>query len=83
MVIGSLIEKEGLDDYDKKLISSVIFSRLNIKMKLQIDASVIFNITNGQYDLRRNLNYNDLKFKHPFNTYLNYGLLRTYFLCWH
>ena len=74
MIIGSLIEKEGLDYYDKKNISSVIFNRLKINMRLQIDASVLFAITDGEYNLNRKLNFNDLKFKHPFNTYMNYGL---------
>ena len=74
MIIGSLIEKEGLDYYDKKNISSVIFNRLKINMRLQIDASVLFAITDGEYNLNRKLNLNDLKFKHPFNTYMNFGL---------
>ena len=74
MIIGSLIEKEGLDYYDKKNISSVIFNRLKINMRLQIDASVLFAITDGEYNLNRKLNLNDLKIKHPYNTYMNYGL---------
>ena len=28
MTIASLLEKEGMDDFDKKIISSVIFNRL-------------------------------------------------------
>ncbi len=74
MIIGSIIEKEGLDYNDKKKISSVIFNRLNKKMKLQIDATVLYAITKGKYDLKRNLLYDDLKFKSPFNTYLFKGL---------
>ena len=74
MVIGSLLEKEGLDYNDKKKISSVIFNRLNLNMRLQIDATVIFSITNGQYNLNRNLLLSDLKFDHPFNTYIYKGL---------
>ena len=73
-IIGSLIEKEGLDYEDKKKIASVIFNRLNIKMKLQIDATVLFSITNGKYDLKRNLTYEDLKIDHPYNTYMYNGL---------
>ena len=42
MIIGSLLEKEGLDNQDKKIIFSVIFNRLNNDMKLQIDATVIY-----------------------------------------
>ena len=74
MIIGSLIEKEGYDYDDKKIISSVIFNRLDKKMKLEIDATVIYAITKGQYVLQRKLNYNDLKFKDPFNTYVINGL---------
>ncbi len=74
MTIGSLLEKEGLDYQDKMLISSVIYNRLNIKMKLQIDATVIYSLTNGNYDLERKLLKSDLKINHPFNTYLYNGL---------
>ncbi len=70
MIIGSLIEKEGLDYNDKKKISSVIMNRLKNNMKLQIDATVIFAITDGKYDLDRKLLISDLKFKHPYNTYI-------------
>ena len=74
MIIGSLLEKEGLDKEDKRKISSVIFNRLNKKMKLQIDATVLFAITNGKYDLNRKLLTSDLKINHPFNTYIYKGL---------
>ena len=74
MIIGSLLEKEGLDEEDKKQISSVIFNRLDRKMKLQIDATVLFAITNGKYNLKRKLLRSDLKINHPFNTYIHKGL---------
>ena len=74
MIIGSLLEKEGLDQEDKKKIYSVIMNRLNKKMKLQIDATVLFAITDGKYDLKRKLLRSDLKINHSFNTYLHPGL---------
>ena len=74
MIIGSLIEKEGLDYEDKRLISSVILNRLDKKMKLQIDATVVYSITKGEYKINRNLNYKDLKIDNPFNTYKIKGL---------
>ncbi len=74
VIIGSLIEKEGLDYEDKQKISSVIFNRININMKLQIDATVIYAITEGNYNLNRKLLISDLSIDHPFNTYKNYGL---------
>ena len=74
MIIGSLIEKEGFDYEDKKIISSVIFNRLEKKKKLEIDATVIYSITKGQYVFQRKLRYIDLKIKDPFNTYVINGL---------
>ena len=74
MIIGSLIEKEGLDYFDKKNIFSVIINRLNKKMRLQIDATVIYAITEGKYNLSRKLNINDLKYDHLYNTYKIFGL---------
>ena len=74
ITIGSLIEKEGIDVNDKRKISSVIFNRLNKNMRLQIDASVIYAITNGKYNLKRKLLLKDLKFDNPYNTYKYNGL---------
>ena len=54
--------------------SSVIFNRLNKGMKLQIDATVVFALTNGNFDLKRKLLLNDLKINHPYNTYIYKGL---------
>ena len=43
MIIGSLLEKEGLDEEDKKQISSVIFNRLDKKMKANRCNCIIHN----------------------------------------
>ena len=74
IIFGSLIEKEALGIEDKRKISSVIFNRLNKNMKLQIDATVIFAITKGKYDLKRKLLKSDLKFDDKYNTYKYKGL---------
>ena len=74
MIIGSLVEKEGKTEEDKRLISSVIFNRLSKNLKLQIDATTIFSITKGRHKLERKLTYKDLKIKDKFNTYFIYGL---------
>ena len=74
IIFGSLREKEGLGIEDKRKISSVIFNRLNKNMKLQIDATVIFAITKGKYDLKRKLLKSDLKFDDKYNTYKYKGL---------
>ncbi len=69
-IIGSLLEKEGFDYEDKRLISSVIFNRLDKNMKLQIDATVIYALTDGKYDKFSKVTLKDLKYKHPYNTYI-------------
>jgi UPF0755 protein len=74
LVIGSLLEKEGIDYEDKKIIYSVIMNRLKLNMKLQIDATVIFSLTGGNNDLGRKLTYDDLKIINSYNTYMNFGL---------
>ena len=74
MTIASLVEREGINDNDKRLISSVIFNRLNKNMKLQIDASTIFSITRGKFKFARKLKHNDLRINDIYNTYFIYGL---------
>ena len=74
LIISSLVEKEAKNNFYKKLIESVIFNRLEKKMKLQIDATVIYSKTNGNFKYNKKLTYNDLKIKHPYNTYIINGL---------
>ena len=49
-------------------------NRLNNNMKLQIDATVLYAITDGKYNLDRKLLLSDLKFDDPYNTYKYKGL---------
>ena len=74
MIIASLIEKEGIDYEDKKIISSVIFNRLENNMKLQIDATTIYGITKGNFKFNRKLTFEDLKIQDNYNTYYIKGL---------
>ncbi len=74
MIIASLVEREGIDDDDKRVISSVIQNRLNKNMKLQIDASTIFSITQGKYKFTKKLSLKDLKNPNIYNTYFIKGL---------
>ena len=74
IIISSLVEKEAYGKEDKKLISSVIYNRLNKNMKLDIDATTIYAITKGKYKFNRKLTYKDLKLRDEFNTYIYKGL---------
>ena len=71
--LASIIEAEtGLVD-ERTLVSSVYHNRLNKKMKLDADPTVIY----GLGGLDRPLYLKDLKKDTPFNTYMHRGLPRT------
>ncbi len=73
VTIASLIEREAKLDSERPTIAGVIENRLADGMKLQIDAAVIYAISDGMYDVERVL-YKDLEVESPYNVYLNYGL---------
>lgn len=77
IVIASLIEREARHSEDIPLVSSVIANRLNIGMKLDIDATIQYAIGYQESEKRwwkKNLTQDDLALKSPYNTYLNAGL---------
>ncbi len=70
---AALIEREAKLDEERTLISGVIENRLKINMLLQIDASVVYAISDGLYNVDRVL-YKDLESDSPYNTYKYAGL---------
>ncbi len=68
VTIASIIEKESGTDADRPLIASVIYNRMDIGMKLDIDATLIYVLH------KNNLTNSDKKLKSPYNTYLYAGL---------
>ena len=73
VIKASLIERESLLDSEKPIISGVIKNRIEADMLLQIDASVVYAVTNGIYD-KNSVTYNDLKIDSVYNTYKYKGL---------
>jgi UPF0755 protein len=71
IVIASLIEREAALDEERPLISSVIHNRLEIGMRLQIDATVVYAL--GGYP-EGGLTYGDLEVASPYNPYAVEGL---------
>ncbi len=71
LIVASLIEKETARPEERRKIAGVILRRLQKKMRLQIDASVIYGL--GQTYTGK-LTKNDLSKDTPYNTYLHIGL---------
>jgi UPF0755 protein len=69
VTIASLIQSEARLDDDRPLIASVVFNRLRIDMKLQIDATVLY--ATGK---RSEITAADLETDSPYNTYVVNGL---------
>lgn len=73
IIKASLIEREAKLDSERETISGVIKNRLETGMPLQIDATVVYAISDGMYDVDRVM-YKDLEVDSPYNTYKNNGL---------
>lgn len=71
--IASLIERESGGDDDKALIAGIIWNRLNIEMKLQIDATTQY-IKGTVNDWWPIITPADHKTDSPYNTYIYKGL---------
>ncbi|WP_259337096.1 endolytic transglycosylase MltG [Bombilactobacillus bombi] len=69
LTLASLIEREGVTEKDRRLISGVFFNRLDQNMPLQSDISVMYAMNKH----KRHLNGHDVKIKSPYNLYKNPG----------
>ena len=71
LILASIVEKETGRSSDRSLVSAVFVNRLNLKMPLQTDPTVIYGI-GPKFD--GNLRKTDLRKDSPYNTYMNKGL---------
>jgi UPF0755 protein len=68
--MASLIEEEATKSVDRNKISSVFYNRIEKKMPLQTDPTVLYAL--GEHKDR--VYYKDLEVKSPYNTYKVKGL---------
>ncbi len=72
VILASLIEREAKFEEDRPHVASVIINRLDIGMKLDIDATVQYALGYSQEEKnwwKKNLTLEDLEVNSPFNTY--------------
>lgn len=65
---ASLLEREALLESEMPTIAGVITNRLKKGMRLQIDATVQYAVSDGMYNINR-VTYADLEIDSPYNTY--------------
>jgi UPF0755 protein len=70
ITLASIIEHEALYDRERPIISAVYHNRLNKRMRLQADPTVVYGIKRMQDGISRS----DLRRKTPYNTYVIKGL---------
>ena len=70
---ASLVEKEAVLERERPIIAGVIENRLRINMALQIDAAIVYFITDGSFDAEK-VYYKDLEKDSPYNVYKTPGL---------
>lgn len=77
VTLASLIEREARHDEDRPKVSSVIHNRLDIGMKLDIDATLQYALGYQESEKRwwkKSLTNADKKINSPYNTYAVAGL---------
>jgi len=68
LTIASLIEREAKHDGERSAVSGVIYNRLEKRMLLQIDATVIYGVGEGKKH-KADIYKSDLDKSTPFNSY--------------
>ncbi|HXA27182.1 MAG TPA: endolytic transglycosylase MltG [Candidatus Angelobacter sp.] len=70
VVMASVVEREARFDDDRPQVASVLYNRIDQRMLLQVDASVLY----GLRVFGRSPTADELKIDTPYNTYLHAGL---------
>lgn len=73
VTVASMLEREALLDSEMSRIAGVIQNRIDKGMRLQVDATVQYAVTKGEYNIKR-VTYDDLEIDSPYNTYKKSGL---------
>jgi UPF0755 protein len=73
VILASMVEKEAMDDQERRLISAVFHNRLQRGMALQSDPTAVYGLKSENLRSER-ITKQDLLRKSPYNTYQINGL---------
>ncbi len=70
LTLASIVEKETGVASERDIVAGVFINRLNRRMRLQSDPTIIYGITNGQGPLGRGIRRSEITRATPYNTYV-------------
>ena len=70
VIMASILEREARNYEDRQLIAGVLWRRIKIGMPMQADATFLYTLGKGSFDLTMA----DLRSDSPYNTYTHKGL---------
>ena len=74
VTLASLVEKETAKPEERSRVAAVFINRLNKKMRLQSDPTIIYGLVGGKGTLGRAIMKSEIEQPTPYNTYLIDGL---------
>lgn len=74
VVLASIVEKETGRADERPRVAGVFINRLNQKMKLQSDPTIVYGLVGGKGTLGRSIQRNEITQATPYNTYVIAGL---------
>ncbi len=74
MILASIVEKETGKADERTRVAAVFINRLNRRMRLESDPTIIYGLVGGQGSLGRPILASEIRRPTPFNTYVIDGL---------
>jgi UPF0755 protein len=74
VILASIVEKETGRADERPRVAGVFINRLNRKMKLQSDPTIVYGLVGGKGTLGRAIQRNEINQATPYNTYVIDGL---------
>lgn len=74
VTLASIVEKETGAPFERPTISSVFHNRLNKKMRLETDPTILYGMADLLGEMPKNIRREDIRRPTRYNTYVIYGL---------